>query len=254
MRCIPFECHKQNFKLVYQRSGGCHGKFIRCVTGVSAGSATITATARDGSGKSASCDVSVSEVVVNQITAESQVNVSVGGTVQVYYALSPDNAANKSMIWEIYDSSVDPTDVASVDNNGRVTGLKAGHTRIYGYSVASPSIGALVHVYVNSFGISVSPSPLTLEDDGYAEMTITASGMTAEQLGQYQWYASCSGELELDQTVGTFSNSSGNGVGVFNVRKKSTAQSEDILNVNVIVKKISDSSVVAEKDITVYIE
>lgn len=94
------------------------------VTGVKAGTATITATA---GGKSASCVVTVSNatVTVTGITLDkSSENLMVGKKLTLTAKVAPDNASNKSVTWKSSDTSI-----ATVDN-GVVKGIKVGTATI----------------------------------------------------------------------------------------------------------------------------
>ena len=99
------------------------------VTAISAGSAKITATAADGSGKSASCTVSVTgDVLVSSITVSpSNITLSVGGSTFLTATACPTNATNDSVTW-----CTDDPCVATVNpNSGLVTAQGAGTATIY---------------------------------------------------------------------------------------------------------------------------
>lgn len=100
------------------------------VYGVSGGSATITVTAQDGSGKSASCLVSVKEVFAQSL------EIGVDGKVISYYQidnvnnemrfqaiLSPSDTTNKNVTW----SSSNPS-VLTINENGLATAIGQGYT------------------------------------------------------------------------------------------------------------------------------
>ncbi len=95
------------------------------VTGVSEGSATITASA---GGKSASCVVTVNAAVipVTSITLNRDTaTVAEDGTVTLTATVSPGNATNPTVTWTSSDESV-----ATVDANGVVTGVSEGTATI----------------------------------------------------------------------------------------------------------------------------
>ena len=95
------------------------------VTGVSEGSATITASA---GGKSASCEVKVTAAVipVSGITLNRDTaTINEKGTITLTATVSPDNATNPDVTWTSSDE-----DVATVDASGKVTGVKAGTATI----------------------------------------------------------------------------------------------------------------------------
>lgn len=96
------------------------------VTGVAAGSATITVTAADGSGQKATCNVTVNPKKVTKVTmSESTKTVTKGDTFKLSVTITPDDADNKAVTW---DSS--EKDKATVDQEGNVTTLAAGSTNI----------------------------------------------------------------------------------------------------------------------------
>ena len=97
------------------------------VTAISAGQATISVTTKDG-GLTASCIVSVTQkiVPVNGVSLNySELELSVGDSEDLIAKVLPTNATNKEVIWSSTDE-----EVASVDENGKVTALKVGETLI----------------------------------------------------------------------------------------------------------------------------
>lgn len=66
------------------------------------------------------------EIKVKKITISGSATVEVGQTVSLSAAVSPDNAANKSVRWEI----VSGKEFVSVDDKGTVKGVKAGEAKI----------------------------------------------------------------------------------------------------------------------------
>ncbi len=97
------------------------------VTALSAGQATITATTNDG-GLTASCIVNVTQKIipVNGVSLNySELELSVGDSENLIAKVLPTNVTNKEVIWYSTDD-----EVASVDENGKVTALKVGETMI----------------------------------------------------------------------------------------------------------------------------
>ena len=97
------------------------------VTAISAGQATITVTTKDG-GLTASCIVSVTQkiVPVNGVSLNyNELELSVGDSEDLIAKVLPTNATNKEVIWSSTDE-----EVASVDENGKVTALKVGETMV----------------------------------------------------------------------------------------------------------------------------
>lgn len=91
------------------------------VTGLSAGTATVTVTTEDG-GFTASAEITVLSGAVTgvSISPKSAV-VGAGDTVRFTAEIQPSNAANKNLSWSVSDEAI-----ASVDGQGNVTGLSQG--------------------------------------------------------------------------------------------------------------------------------
>ena len=99
------------------------------ITAVAEGSATITCTANDGSGVSATCTVTVqsSTVYVSSITlnaTEKDLMID-DEPFQLVATILPSNATNKSVTWTSSNESV-----ATVSSNGLVTAYGEGNTTI----------------------------------------------------------------------------------------------------------------------------
>lgn len=98
------------------------------VTAVAPGTAHIVATAADGSGKKASCNVTVESkaVPVTSIAVSADAaEIWEGGKTAVKATVSPEGATDKTVSW-----SSDNTVVATVDASGNVTGVKGGTATI----------------------------------------------------------------------------------------------------------------------------
>lgn len=93
----------------------------------SAGTAIITCKAKDGSGKTATCYVTVKEKVVPTAIVLSQTKAVIveGETLQLNATVQPANASDKSMSW-----MSDNTNVATVGANGLVVAKSAGTANI----------------------------------------------------------------------------------------------------------------------------
>ena len=94
------------------------------VTAVAAGNATITCTANDGSGAQATCAVTVTNPKPDKIVLPTEATITAGQTITLTPEVTPANA-EYTLTW----SSDDET-VATVSQNGVVTGVKKGRTFI----------------------------------------------------------------------------------------------------------------------------
>ncbi len=92
------------------------------IRAVATGIAVITATAVDGSGMTGTCIIQVDSVKVESVELNrSTLTLTIGGTQTLTATVSPDDAANKTVVW----SSSNPL-VASVSNAGVVTAVSVG--------------------------------------------------------------------------------------------------------------------------------
>lgn len=98
---------------------------VTAKTVTSSTTVTITCSAADGSGKKATCTITVKPVEPTGITiSPSSKTINVGDTFNATYTLTPSNAVT-TVTW-----SSDDTSIATVNQNGLVTGVKAGSTWI----------------------------------------------------------------------------------------------------------------------------
>ena len=126
------------------------------VTAVGEGTATITATACDDSGISASVDLSVSVVEVEGVTITDYRGTALleGETVQLNATVLPENATYKSVTW----SSSNP-DVAIVSEIGLVTavsGSRRGYSSATITATAANGVSASVQVTVRKVTIEMN--------------------------------------------------------------------------------------------------
>ena len=97
------------------------------VTGVSAGSATITVKTKDGS-KVATCNVTVKNPVISVTGVtlnKTALNLVTGASESLIATISPSNATNKNVEWTSSN-----TNVATVDTTGKVIGVSSGSATI----------------------------------------------------------------------------------------------------------------------------
>lgn len=120
------------------------------VTANSIGEASVTASA---GGKSAVCKVSVIGVPVEKIELNySDAEMNVGNTLQLIATVFPENATDKSVIWESTDD-----DVVSVSQEGTVTANTVGNA----------VIKAMAGSIVAECSVSVIDVPIPQKGDFY---------------------------------------------------------------------------------------
>ncbi|MCF0177481.1 MAG: Ig domain-containing protein, partial [Bacteroidales bacterium] len=97
------------------------------VTAVKNGEATITVTTEDGN-KTATCKVTVKEKIypVESVSLDkSEISLTEGESETLTATIKPDNATNKNINWSSTDEAI-----ATVDNTGKITAVKAGEATI----------------------------------------------------------------------------------------------------------------------------
>lgn len=95
------------------------------ITGVKAGTTTITCTARDGSNISKTCEVTVIQQISSIVLAETNKTVNVGDKFVVNTTINPEDAASAALKWT---SSSDA--VATVNENGEIVAKGRGTATI----------------------------------------------------------------------------------------------------------------------------
>ncbi len=148
------------------------------VTALSPGHTIITATAVDGSGVSAQCEVSVTGIPVSGITLNrTTASLKASESLQLSATVNPPNAYDKNLTWKSSAS-----EVASIDDNGNVTALVIGDAIITATSDSNPEISAqcvisVVPTPVSS--ITLSSKNISLQVGGVAELTVDVLPTTA---------------------------------------------------------------------------
>ena len=93
-------------------------------------------------------------------------------TKQLSATVAPENATDRSVLWSSSDESV-----AIVDENGKVTALKAGEAVITAASASNPDVTTSVNVYVHALAIE----RMTLSDGSSSNADI--NGVSSMELG-----------------------------------------------------------------------
>lgn len=131
------------------------------VKALKSGNATITVKTVDG-GFASTCAVTVAGTSVPEsvTVSPSTVEVAEDAKVQLTATVSPAGASQE-VEWAVQN-----TDIAKVDANGLVTGVKAGTTKVFARSREYPDIQGVCEVTVikdsTLKGISLSPTEITM--------------------------------------------------------------------------------------------
>ena len=142
------------------------------VTAVAEGSAVVMATA---GGKSAKCTVTVQNgtVAVESITlSEETLTLTEGATFQLTATVMPDNATDKTVIWNTSDGSI-----VTVSEDGLVTAVAEGTATIIA-SAGGQSTQCEVTVtkeVIEVEGITLSQTSLLLGEGATATLTATVT-------------------------------------------------------------------------------
>src|SRR6266496_3833718 len=139
------------------------------VTGLRAGTAIIRATSE---GKSGTATITVTVVPVASVTVTpGTAGIRVSDTLRLRATLR-DSAGNtltgRTITW-----SSDSAAVATVNSSGLVTGLKAGTATIRATSEGKSSTATITVTLAPVASVTVSPSTVTLQVGGTAQLTAT---------------------------------------------------------------------------------
>ena len=151
------------------------------VTGHKKGVVIITATTKNGKTSTSQITVISSKVEVESIRITSNVqSLYVGDTINMSYEVSPNNATDKSVIWSTSDETK-----ASIDEMGRVTGLRDGVVYITVRSRSNTKLSFTKNIYIwnkvipmNSITLNKSSIYLLANNSTQLLTTITPANAT----------------------------------------------------------------------------
>lgn len=139
------------------------------------GTTTITATATDGSGVTASCEVTVNinyPVQGISLNHDAKTFTKAGETLQLTATIYPDSATNKTVTWKSSDKTV-----ATVDESGLVTAVGNGTADITATTEdGGKTATCQVTVEIPELTLSLDKSELTLtQTEEQQKLTATVS-------------------------------------------------------------------------------
>ena len=177
------------------------------ITGVSAGTANITCTVNDGSKKTATCALTVTNPVsVTSVTLNNtSLSVVKGNTSTLTTTIAPTNASNKAVTW-----SSDNSKEATVDVNGKITGVSAGTANITCTANDGSKKSATCKVTVTSH---VSVTSLKLNNTSLSVVKGNTSTLTATPTNATNQAVTWSSSNTLVATVDGSGKITGVGVG-----------------------------------------
>ena len=150
------------------------------VTGIKRGTVTITATATDGSQRTGSFRVNITQPVEGVTLPRQLYYVQTGRSVQINANVLPKDANNKKVNWETSDESV-----ASVRSNGTSTGRVTGHREGTAMITAITEDGgytAYTGVQVADFDGAVRIESLQIQNNKIKIVLWNTSAFTVEKV------------------------------------------------------------------------
>ena len=115
------------------------------VTAVAPGEATITATAADGSGVTATCKVTVTRPVSSIELNKTDLPLFAGDSGTLTATVKPENAGKKDLTWTSSDDKI-----ATVDQTGKVTAVAPGTATITAAATDGSGVTATCKVTVTA--------------------------------------------------------------------------------------------------------
>lgn len=165
------------------------------VTPLAPGETVITVTTVDGE-FSATCAVTVIQPVISIALNETSININPDMTFELVAQINPDNASDKTLEWKSSDETV-----ATVDQNGVVTGVETGVGREAVITVTSKDSGVyatcIVRVTKDVVGVELDCQYKRIEAGKEFQLTaiITPSDATNRNV---TWKSSAEGVARVD--------------------------------------------------------
>ena len=146
------------------------------VTAVAGGTCDIICTAKDGGGASATCAVTVIQLVTGLTLSQTSLSLTTGSSQTLTATAEPSNASNQSVTWSSSD-----TDVATVSQSGLVTAVGVGSCTITATSADGSGKTATCAVIVTQLvtNITLSQTSLSLTTGNSQTLTATAEPSNA---------------------------------------------------------------------------
>jgi len=168
------------------------------IQALSIGSATITATATDGSGVQTSLIITVNPILVSAITLDNEsLQMTEGETYFLTATVTPTDASNGSVVWSSSDENV-----ATVDSDGKVTAVSVGSAIITvsatdGSGVKAECLITVNPILISGITLSLSTDYLAIDDTATITATIEPANATTQQLS---WASSDESVVTVDST------------------------------------------------------
>lgn len=189
------------------------------VTGKNSGTATITCKTTDGSNLSASCVITVAQLISSINLSSTRMELNTGNSQRLTVSISPSNATAQALKWSSSNSSV-----ATVDGNGTVTGKSPGTANITCVTTdgSKKSATCIVTVKQGVTSISLNKSTTTVGVGNSTQLTANVGPSNATNKS-VSWTTSNGGVAKV--------NSNGQVVGISPGTATITCKSTDGTNI-----------------------
>ena len=177
------------------------------VTAVSKGTATIKAEAKDGSGKYASCSVTVNRIVSSIQLNKTSIAIFNGKTEALIATVIPSDASNTAVTWTSSNTSV-----ATVSSSGVMTGKSRGTATITVTANDGNGAQASCEVEVRQYVTSISLDNAFLLLMIGAEATLSVTNVQPDNANDksYTWSSSDSSIASVDNSGKVTARANGN--------------------------------------------
>lgn len=167
------------------------------VRAVSKGTATITATANDGSGKSATCLITVHRMVSSISLALTSLTIHDGQTQALTATVLPSDADNRAISWSTSDATI-----ATVSSVGAITGNARGFATITVSANDGSGVKATCNVEVKQrvTDIQLNKATLILYTGGFETLSVISILPDNANDKSYTWSS-------LDSSIATVDDS-----------------------------------------------
>ena len=162
------------------------------VTGISPGTATIYATASDGT--MATCNVSVGVLATSVKLSMSNITINTGSYTSLTATLEPSNVTNRTVVWKS-----DNENVATVDAYGNITTWENGYAVIT--ATADGGMGVSASCYITVLGVSVTHVPTATPSPTPAPTLAPGTTATPPAGGVTAYVNTAKGSLNLRATA-----------------------------------------------------
>ena len=163
------------------------------VTAKTNGTTTITATSVNNI--VGEYEVSVVVPVTSFTTTDDEIELSKGESKTIATTIEPEDATNKTITWKSSDESV-----ATVDDNGKVTGIKGGNATITGTLSNGMKVTAEVSVVVPLESISLDTDSIELVPNGDHTFVATKNPTDTTDTRDVTWESSDATIASVDNT------------------------------------------------------